>query len=60
MVNSMFSEMATSLPWSINKYHFKEYLTLFPEGKEPFVLGAAEKAPKANPFTQTKVLSASL
>lgn len=56
----MFSEMATSLPWSINKYHFKEYLTLFPEGKEPFVLGAAEKAAKANPFTQTKVLSASL
>ena len=59
MVNSMSHETATSAPLSVNKHLFKEYLTLFPEGKEALALKAAEKAEKANPSTQTEVSSAS-
>ena len=58
MVNSMFHEMATSAPLSVNKHHFKECFTLFPEGKEAFALKAVEKAGKANPSTQTEVSTA--
>ena len=58
MVNSMSSETATSAPLSVNKHLFKEYLKLFPEGKEALALKAAEKAAKSNPSTQTEVSSA--
>lgn len=59
MVNRMSHETATSAPLSVNKHLFKEYLMLFPEGKEALALKAAEKAEKANPSTQTEVASAS-
>ena len=58
MVNSMSHETATTAPLSINKHHFKEYFTLFPEGKEALALKTVEKAAKANPSTQTEVSSA--
>lgn len=59
MVNSMSYETATSIPLSISKHLFNEYLSLFPEGKEGLALKAAKKAAKANPSTQTEVLSVS-
>ena len=58
MVNSMSSETATSAPLSLDKHLFKEYLKLFPEGKEALALKAAEKASKSNPSSKTKVSSA--
>ena len=59
MVNSMSYETATTTPLSISKHLFNEYLSLFPEGKEGLALKAAKKAAKANPSTQTEVLSVS-
>ena len=58
LVDSMWSETATTAPLSRNKHSFKRYLTSFPEGQSVVALKANERMKKStSSLTQSKFLA---